>query len=91
MIDKSSWKPSRTATLILLTLLTLSILSLSCKQPAVVLVPIDPTTKVVQMLPNGNWEVTPAYVINYTLLLVQRAQLILLLKEKGVPIVENIK
>lgn len=91
MIVKNSWKPSRTATLILLTLLTLSILSPSCKQPTVVLVPIDPTIKVIQQLPNGNWEVSPAYVLNYTLLLVQRRQLILLLEAKGVPVVETIK
>jgi hypothetical protein len=69
----------------------LILLSPSCKQPTVVLVPIDPTLKVIQRLPNGNWEVTPAYVINYTLLLVQRQQLILLLKAKGVPVVENLK
>lgn len=78
--------------LILLTSWMLSIGSLSCsKTLTVVLVPVDPTIKVVQRLPNGNWEVTPAYIVEHTMVLAQRRYLIMLLKAKGVPVVEEIK
>lgn len=78
--------------LILLTSWMLSIGNLSCsKTPTVVLIPIDPTIKVVQRLANGNWEVTAAYVVEHTMLLAQRQYLIMLLKQKGVPVVETIR
>lgn len=82
-------RPFKTATLILLTVLITSIVFFSCKKQTVVLYPMDPTVKTVQKLPNGNWEVTEAYVFEHSKLLAQRALLISLLKEKGVTVLEG--
>ena len=54
-------RPSLLATLILLTLF---FSATNCRKPEPVLVPIG-DAKVVVQLPNGNWEVTPAFILEF--------------------------
>lgn len=74
---------------------TLSILSLSAVNCGIIgrieLAPLAAPAEIVARLPNGNWEVPPAFIANYTLLLAQRQQLILECKRYGIKVTEVIK
>jgi len=74
---------------------TLSILSLSAVSCGIIgrveLAPLATSAEIVGRLPNGNWEVSPAFVANYTLLLAQRQQLILECKRYGIKVTEVVK